>query len=183
VSATGSQDIPEERIASTLILQPPATLALARFRVVAIGGTFDEIHAGHIALLAKAFEVGGMVIIGITSDQFAVAHKGKRLNHDFSERVAILKELISGKFGSVKFEIAKLDSVFGPAVTSGDVEALVASTETQEKGARLNEIRRKNGRKPVEIISVDMVKAEDGLPISSTRIRAGEIDINGRLLR
>jgi pantetheine-phosphate adenylyltransferase len=156
---------------------------LARFHIVATGGTFDEIHAGHIALLAKAFEVGDMVIIGVTSDQFVVAHKGKELNHSFDERVANLKRTISNRFGNVRFQIAKLDSEFGPVVTTGDVGALVASAETNVKGARLNEIRRKNGLPPAEIIAVEMVKAEDGLPISSTRIRAGEIDRDGRLLR
>jgi pantetheine-phosphate adenylyltransferase len=150
---------------------------------VATGGTFDEIHAGHIALLARAFEAGDAVIIGVTSDEFARAHKGKKLNHGFDERVANLKRVICDRFGDVRFQIAKLDSEFGPAVTTGDVGALVASAETMSKGARLNEIRGKNGLPPAEIISVEMVKAEDGLPISSTRIRAGEIDRNGRLLR
>lgn len=156
---------------------------MARFRVVATGGTFDEIHAGHIALLSKAFEVGHKVIIGVTSDEFAVARKGKKLNHDFESRVANLRREISERFWNVEFEIAKLDSEFGPAVTTGEVGALVASTETQEIGARLNEIRKKNGLLPAEVIAVDLVKAEDGMPISSTRIRAGEIDREGRLLR
>lgn len=156
---------------------------MARFRVVATGGTFDEIHAGHIALLSKAFEVGDRIIIGVTSDEFAVTRKGKKLNHDFESRVANLRHEISERFGNVEFEIAKLDSEFGPAVTTGEVGALVASAETQEMGARLNEIRKKNGLPPAEVIAVDLVKAEDGMPISSTRIRAGEIDREGRLLR
>jgi len=156
---------------------------LARFRVVATGGTFDELHAGHIALLSKAFEAGETVIIGVTSDEFASASKGKKLNHDFEERVANLKRAIAREFGDVKYQIAKLDNEFGPAVTTGEVGALVASAETQTKGPKLNEIRRKNGLAPVEVITVEMLKAEDGLPISSTRIRAGEIDKNGRLLR
>ncbi|HVX02122.1 MAG TPA: pantetheine-phosphate adenylyltransferase [Nitrososphaera sp.] len=152
------------------------------FRVVATGGTFDEIHAGHIALLSKAFEVGDKVIIGVTSDEFV---KGKKkINHDFSQRVLHLKETIRKEFGShVNYEIAELDSEFGPAVTTGDVGALIASAETQEKGDRLNEIRKKNGLVPAQIITVPLVKAEDGKPMSSTRIRAGEIDRNGRLLR
>lgn len=154
---------------------------MKRFRVVATGGTFDEIHAGHIALLSKAFEVGDKVIIGVTSDEFV---KGKKkINHDFSRRVSNLKEMIRREFGSDEYEIAKLDSEFGPAVTTGDVGALVVSAETQEKGERLNDIRRKNGLAPAQIIAVPLVKAEDGNPMSSTRIRAGEIDRNGRLLK
>jgi pantetheine-phosphate adenylyltransferase len=154
---------------------------LARFRAVATGGTFDEIHAGHVALLARAFLEGDRVIIGVTSDEFV---KGKKkINHGFEARVASLKKMIEKEFGDVKYEIAKLDSEFGPAVTTGDVGALVASAETQEKGARLNEIRRKNGLAPAKIIAVGLIKAQDGKPISSTRIRAGEIDAKGRLLK
>ena len=154
---------------------------MKKFRVVATGGTFDEIHAGHVALLSKAFEVGDRVIIGVTSDEFVRGKK--KINHDFSRRVANLKEMIKREFGGVNYEIAKLDSEFGPAVTTGDVGALVASAETQEKGSKLNEIRKKNGLAPAQIIAVPLIKAEDGKPISSTRIRAGEIDGNGKLLK
>jgi len=40
----------------------------AKFDIVATGGTFDEIHVGHLGLLSKAFEVGKKVIIGVSSD-------------------------------------------------------------------------------------------------------------------
>jgi pantetheine-phosphate adenylyltransferase len=152
-----------------------------KFPIVATGGTFDEIHVGHIALLAKAFEVGKKVIIGVSSDKFA-ADRGKNLNHNFEARIANLKNMIKKEFGNVHYEIAKLDSEFGPAVTTDDVEALVTSTETQSKGNLLNEMRTKIGVKPAKIITVDLVKAEDGSRISSTRIRSGEIDRQGRLL-
>jgi phosphopantetheine adenylyltransferase len=36
---------------------------------------------------------------------------------------------------------------------------------------------------PVKVIGVELVKAEDNSTISSTRIRAGEIDRQGRLLK
>jgi pantetheine-phosphate adenylyltransferase len=153
-----------------------------RFSVVATGGTFDEIHLGHLALLSKAFQAGDRVIIGVSTDEFA-RKRGKRLNHDYQQRVTNLEAVIAKEFGSVDYVIARLDADFGPASTSGDVKALVASTETQVKGTVLNEMRAKLGLKPVIIIAVDMVKAEDGSPISSTRIRAGEIDRLGKLLR
>jgi pantetheine-phosphate adenylyltransferase len=47
----------------------------------------------------------------------------------------------------------------------------------------LNEIRRAKGLKPIEIVSVKLLKADDGQPISSTRIRLGQIDSSGRLLK
>lgn len=152
-----------------------------KFAVVATGGTFDEIHIGHIALLSKAFQAGMKVIIGVSSDEFA-RKRGKKLNHDFERRVGNLKKMIKKEFGNVNYVIAKLDGDFGPAVTTGEVGALVASNETQSKGRLLNEMRAKLGLEPAEVIAVDLIKAEDGSPISSTRIRAGEIDSRGRLL-
>ena len=149
---------------------------------MATGGTFDEIHIGHIALLSKAFQTGDRVIIGVSSDEFA-ARRGKKLNHNYDQRVENLKKMIKKEFGNVDYEISMLNGDFGPAVTTGDVGALVTSSETQVKGKLLNEMRVKNGLNPVEVIAVELVKAEDGSPISSTRIRAGEIDNKGRLLK
>jgi pantetheine-phosphate adenylyltransferase len=42
----------------------------AKFKVAAVGGTFDELHKGHRALLMKAFEVGEKVLIGLCLDEF-----------------------------------------------------------------------------------------------------------------
>ncbi len=38
---------------------------------VAVAGTFDVLHDGHLALLRRAFEVGDEVVVGITSDEMA----------------------------------------------------------------------------------------------------------------
>jgi pantetheine-phosphate adenylyltransferase len=156
-----------------------------KFDLVATGGTFDELHAGHLALLSKAFEVGDKVIIGISSDNFASIVKNKiKLNHNYEERVKNLRETIEKKFDRrVNYTIAKLDNEFGPTVTLGLVDALVASSETARKGKEINNIRRINRLKPISIVAVDILKAEDGGPISSTRIRAGEIDASGKILK
>ena len=155
-----------------------------KYDVVATGGTFDVIHIGHLALLSKAFEVGKKVIIGVSSDAFASVIKGNiKLNHNFEQRVGNLKEKIEEKFGNVTYEISKLDDVYGPTVIYGHVEAIISSTETAVNGHLINEIRSKNGLKPLTIISVNMILAEDGSPISSTRIRNGEIDSSGKLLK
>jgi pantetheine-phosphate adenylyltransferase len=155
-----------------------------KYDLVATGGTFDVIHVGHLALLSKAFEVGKKVIIGVSSDAFvSIAKANNKLNHNYEERVSNLKEKIEEKFGNVTYEITKLDDVYGPTVIYGHVQAIVSSTETAVNGHLINEIRSRNGLQPLNIISVNMIRAEDGYPISSTRIRKGEIDSSGKLLK
>lgn len=156
-----------------------------KFNIVATGGTFDELHVGHLALLSRAFEVGNKVIIGVSSDEFAVRVKGKsNLNHIYEQRVTNLINIILQEFGNnVNYEIVKLNTEFGPTVTYGPVDALVASSETAHKGNEINKIRKKNNLGPIAIVAVDIVKADDGGPISSTRIRAREIDPTGKILK
>jgi pantetheine-phosphate adenylyltransferase len=155
-----------------------------KFRIVATGGTFDEIHDGHLALISKAFEVGKKVIIGVTSDEFAAKTKGeKRIHHSYEQRVVNLKEIIKNKVGGAVYEIYKLDDDYGPVVILPQISALIASAETAKKGDDINVIRSKKDLPSLTIIAVDMIRAEDGSPISSSRIRAGEIDASGRMLR
>jgi pantetheine-phosphate adenylyltransferase len=46
---------------------------------------------------------------------------------------------------------------------------------------RINAIRKRRGLKPLSVVSIQMVLAEDFKPVSSTRIRAGEINREGYL--
>jgi pantetheine-phosphate adenylyltransferase len=155
-----------------------------QFDLVATGGTFDEIHAGHRELLTRAFGLGRSVLIGVSSDNFAAAKKGEnRLRHRFETRVERLVQFIHDEFGNVNFEIKELNDDFGPTSLDRNLQALVVSEETEPKGHEINRIRSSKGFDPLVIVTVTMLKAEDGRPLSSSRIRYGEIDRNGRVLR
>ncbi len=151
------------------------------FKLTALGGTFDIIHVGHIALIQKAVSISEKIIIGLTSDTF-ISKNGKKIINNFEERSQNLEKIIHEKFPDYSFEIAKLDDDFGPAVIEGDVDALVVSEETSKKGDILNTLRKEHNLTPVEIVTVPMKMASDGNRISSTRIRNSEIDSSGNVL-
>ncbi len=152
-----------------------------KYKLVATGGTFDIIHSGHLALLQKAFAVSESVIIGVTSDKFAT-ERGKRITNSYDTRISKLTELLDKMSMNGRYVIKQLNEDFGPALYTNNVEALVASKETLQKGALLNKLREEKGLRPVDVIAVDLVLAKDGKRISSTRIRSGEIDTEGNLL-
>jgi pantetheine-phosphate adenylyltransferase len=153
---------------------------MKQFDLVAMGGTFDIVHNGHMALLNKSFSISSKVIIGLSSDQLATK-RGKNLVSDYSKRLSSLKSVIEKNFPNSSYEISKLENDFGPAVIEGSVKALVVSEETSNKGAHLNELRAEKNLPPVEIVVVPMVLAKDGKAISSTRIKNSEIDTSGNL--
>ena len=154
---------------------------MSEYSLVAMGGTFDIIHRGHLTLLSNAFDIADKVIIGITSDEFAVK-KGKILINKYAQRLENLTSAISKEFPSATFEISKLENDFGPAVLKKEVQALVVSDETSNQGDNLNNLREKKNLPPVQIIVVPMFLAQDGSRISTTRIKNSEIDIDGNLL-
>jgi pantetheine-phosphate adenylyltransferase len=156
---------------------------MKRFRKVAVGGTFDEFHKGHKVLLMKAFEVGDRVLIGLCSDDF-VAKMGKPHNTaSYPERLRELNAFLKKRNFSEKAEIIPLNDHYGNTVTDKCIDALVVSEETETTALKINQKRREAGLPPLEIIAISMVPAENCTPISTTRIRKGEIDREGHLLK
>jgi len=148
-----------------------------KFGYVALGGTFDWFHIGHETLIEKAVEIGRWVTIGITSDRFS----GKDVE-PFNMRKKAVTDFLR-KIDYNNYQIVVLEDPFGPAASDSSMEALVVSDETYGRAVELNTIRSEKGLNKLEIIRLPMLAAEDGQPISSSRIRNGEIDRIGRLIK
>lgn len=60
-------------------------------RRVYVGGTFDLFHAGHVAFLRRAKQLGTHLIVGLNTDEFAARYKRAPIM-SFDER----RELLEG---------------------------------------------------------------------------------------
>jgi len=153
-----------------------------QFETVALGGTFDELHKGHQALLLKAFEVGKRVLIGLCTDGFAKKLWKPHTVATYDERLKELKDFLRREGLLDRAEIFPLSNPYGVTVSRNRVDAVVVSKETEPRAHEINEKRRSKGMLPLKIVVIDMILAEDRSPISSTRIWLREIDREGHLL-
>ena len=146
---------------------------------VCLGGTFEFLHCGHQKLLRRAFEIGEYIYIGLTTDKFAT-RKGRKIT-PFEARRAGLARFIAEELPPKRWEIAPLEDRFGPTV-DGDFQAIAVSPGTEPGAREINRLRRESGFPELEVVVVPWALAQDGQPISSRRIAAGEIDPEGKLL-
>ncbi len=143
-----------------------------------VGGTFDNFHKGHRDLLQIAFDLSDYVVIGITSDQFAQRFRTEEVE-SFKTRSGVVRH-VCNEFGK-EFKIIEINDFYGPSTTDPELVAIVVSEETSLRAKEINAVRMKKGLKKLIIVEVPFTLAEDGLPISSERIRRGEIDKEGNL--
>lgn len=158
------------------------TLPRTPYNWVAIGGTFDRLHKGHKTLLRRAFELGRNVVIGLTT-QDMVRHKPDWESiSSYEDRETELRHWLDSQGYAGRYLIESLADPYGPAVTMRELDLIVVSEDTLARAKEINQLRRKKGFPLLHIAVVTMVEAEDHISISSTRIRAGLIDREGRLI-
>ncbi len=156
---------------------------MRRFKKVAVGGTFDELHRGHKTLLLKAFEVGDHVVIGLSSDMLVNQLNKPHITAAYCERLKNLEAFLRDSDLWSRTEVVALDNAYGTSINDPYLEALVVSEETRCTALKINELRQKAALLPLTIITVSMVPSQNCTPISTTRIRKGEMDKEGRLLK
>lgn len=146
------------------------------YKKAAMGGTFDNFHVGHEALIDAAINVASKVVIGVTSDEFA-----KRFRvHDvepYKKRINAVKDYCKGR----NVEIAKIEDQYGPATTDRSIDCIVVSEETFGVAQQINCIRFKKGLKRLAMVVVPLVLANNKRPISSADVRSRVMDREGHL--
>jgi len=152
-----------------------------RPRLAVLGGTFDHLHVGHHALLASAFRAGHEVAVGVTTDQFVAEHPKPSATRiqPYATRRAALVRWLRRNYPRRRWRVTALENPFGRSIDS-EVGVLVVSSDTQKGGRAVNRERRRLGRRSVPLVVVPLVLGDDLEPVSSRRIRTGEVGPDGR---
>jgi pantetheine-phosphate adenylyltransferase len=149
-------------------------------RIVVLGGSFSQIHKGHIELLKSALNISKRLKIGLVFDPGNKPFK--ELIEDYQTRYNKLRKAILELDKEADFEIVPIYDPYGPSISEPNLTDIVCTEETLPRAIEINEIRKKKGLKPLNVHYITLALAEDFLPIRSSRIRAGQIDENGKLL-
>lgn len=149
------------------------------FKRVIVAGTFDHLHAGHQGLLEIANALGGEILVCLADGPLLLEKNYKEELQSYEvrkERVeAFLRSL------SAKYAVTRIEDPVGPAGEDPEAKAIVVSTETYAGALRVNRERGRRGLEGLVIVVGPLVLAEDGKPLKSARIRAGEVDERGRI--
>ena len=156
--------------------------SMHRYSLVVSGGTFDMFHKGHEEFLKYQLKVSKKIILGITSDEY---FKDFPKTHDvqsYKIRKNSLEKFLNNENALDRVKIVPIDIKDPSDLKEDPVEALVVTSQTIKGAELINHKRSKSGLVRLPVLTCPLAVAEDGFPISSTRIRKGEITRNGMLL-
>jgi pantetheine-phosphate adenylyltransferase len=149
---------------------------------VCLGGTFNILHDGHKRLFDKALELAGndgSLHVGLVVGDI-IRFKSNVNSLEYRRKV-VLKYISSKNKNGILVEVLPISTSFGVAVDQ-DYDIIVVSPETKSNAEGINKKRSDLGKKLLDIIVVPFVLAEDGKPISSSRIIKKEINSEGKVL-
>jgi phosphopantetheine adenylyltransferase len=150
------------------------------YSTVAVGGTFDRVHAGHRLLLgATAMVTNESVFVGITSDKLLQnkSHKEKLQSYAFRSKSAVsYMENVNPKIHVTPGPLT--DPLEPPlCATEENFTAIVVSEETVSGAHEINRVRRSLGFSPLVIIVVGLLYSHagnEGAKLSSSDLRVLE---------
>lgn len=154
-----------------------------QYHSIVLAGTFDHLHQGHKKFISSSLAYCRQAYLGISTDW---VRKTKKFSHSLQPYKQRLKEitqyLAEYKLLS-KTNIFPLTEHFALNKLNHFIEAISVTKETYRGAQQVNQTRLNQGSKPLPIISIDLVKAQDETTLSSTQIRGGNINRKGLVYR
>jgi len=153
-----------------------------KYKLVVCGGTFDHFHKGHREFLQYGLSISDKLLVGLTTDEFVKAKDTIESIYDYKTRKQELENFFIQEKARNKVSIEPIGSIYIPKIWEQlSIEAIVVSENTISAAKKINLIRKEQRKYPLIIETVRLVKSEHNEYISSSSIRSGEINREGRL--
>lgn len=147
---------------------------MKKYKLVAVGGTFDHLHKGHRGLLEKAFRVAEKVVIGVTAESLIADKSFAGEIEPLLVRQEAVKNFLKKRGLLSRSETVILKDFLGPIRSNKNIEAVVVSPLTPK--VNLAKLPQK-----LTQIFCETVKDKSGQPLSSSRIRRGLVNREGEV--
>ena len=151
------------------------------FSHIVLGGTFDGLHKGHKHFLTQAFSSARRATIGLTSQTYIRQYKKGKTVSPYSKRYQALAMWLRQNHFAERAIVVPIDYPLGPAVI-GDFDAIAVTPDNRRNADIINRLRFERNLPNLSVIEIEILKASDAQPISSSRVRTGIIDTEGRLV-
>ncbi|KDQ60922.1 hypothetical protein JAAARDRAFT_173289 [Jaapia argillacea MUCL 33604] len=140
----------------------PSTPLPPLYPVVALGGTFDHLHAGHKILLSMAAWITRTkIIVGVTDDRLLVKKANKEVIQDITTRMSHVTAFLALFRPGLEYEVVPIDDVYGPTAWDPDIQALVLSKETLAGGVAIDKLRLEKDLPPLRTFVIDVISATE----------------------
>ncbi len=155
---------------------------MQKYNLVVCGATFDHFHDGHKEFIRFALDQGKKVLLGLTSDAFGKEKRQETEIEPYQSRKSSVINYLREQRAEENVEILPIDTIFiPPQWESLPIQAIIVSKDSLAGAKMINHKRKTEGKQPLEMVECPIVMTEDGMPISSVRIRKGEITREGKL--
>src|SRR3989344_2552580 len=152
-----------------------------KYNLVVCGGTFDHFHKGHKEFLRYALSIGNKVLIGLTTDNFVKTKDDGEWIEAYKLRKENLDKFILQEKTEHRLQIEPIDDIFIPKIWEDlPIEAIVVSENTVWGAEKINLRRKEQKKSPLLIKTCPLIKSEHNEYISSSEVRNGIIDRDGK---
>ncbi|XP_055625507.1 bifunctional coenzyme A synthase [Toxorhynchites rutilus septentrionalis] len=161
-------------------------LLISTFPNVVLGGTFDRLHAGHKVLLTQAVLLAEeRLVVGVTDENMIKSKRLWELILPVEQRIAEVRDFLEEIDTTIRYEAVPIRDPFGPTATDPNMDLIVVSTETARGGAKVNELRVKNGLNQLEVYTIDLLDDESTVDDKEDKISSSNqrMDLLGTRLK
>lgn len=130
--------------------------------VVALGGTFDHLHAGHKILLSMgAWIASEKLIVGLTDDALLKSKAFKEVLEPFAVRTERARAFLRLFKPTITYDFVAINDVYGPTGWDANIQGLVVSKETLPGAASIHARRKEQGLPELRTFVIDVISATE----------------------